>query len=67
MEGWEIEEISITRKQSQDDRKELSVEAAQIDGRRQVVEEDTSKKAKSLQKQICSYFVIGEDRVHIWK
>ncbi len=66
-DGWEIEEISITRKPDQDDRQELSVEAVQIDTKRQTVEEDKSKRAKSLQKQICSYFVIGEDRVHIWK
>ena len=65
-EGWEIEEITVTRKQVPEDGKEPSVEAVQMEGERQAVKEDTSKKAKSLRKQICGYFVIGEDRVHIW-
>ena len=65
-EEWAIEEITVTRKQTQEDGK-LSVEAVQMEGERQTAKEDTSKKAESLRKQICSYFVIGEDRVHIWK
>lgn len=66
-EEWAIEEITVTRKQTQEDGQGLSVEAVQMEGERQTAKEDTSKKAESLRKQICSYFVIGEDRVHIWK
>ncbi|MDD7404228.1 MAG: stage III sporulation protein AF [Butyribacter sp.] len=49
----------------------ISVETIQIgqnkwqeEGEKQ---EDTSKQARKLQQQICSYFLIGEDRVHLWK
>lgn len=66
-EEWEIEEITVTTGNLPESGQELSVETIQIGEDKQIEEEDTSKAAKSLRKQICSYFVIGEDKVHIWK
>lgn len=50
---------------------EISVETIRIGTKGQekerIEQEDTSTEAKRLRKQICSYFVIGEDKVHLWK
>jgi len=62
---WEIAEISVKLGDAPKENVDFSVETAQIEERRQDAWENTSKAAKSLQKQICNYFVIRKDKVHI--
>jgi hypothetical protein len=64
-DAWEIAEITVTSAAA--DGGELTLETAVMDEKKQLKEEDTSKTAKALREQICSSFVIGEDKVHIWK
>lgn len=72
-EEWQIQEISVKSGTILGDQKEqekLSVEAVQIEGDKQkninYLKEDY-KYSKRLKKQICNYFAIGEDKVHIWE
>ncbi len=72
-EEWQIQEISVKSGTVLGDQKEqekLSVEAVQIEGDKQkninYLKEDY-KYSKRLKKQICNYFAIGEDKVHIWE
>ncbi len=64
-EEWEIAEISVKLGDAPKENVDFSVETAQIEEGQQDAWENTSKAAKSLQKQICNYFVIGKDKVHI--
>lgn len=45
----------------------ISIETIQIGNDKETREADTSKRAKSLRRQICNCFVVGEDKVQIWK
>lgn len=67
---WEIEEVSVMTKEGpqagqQDER--ISIEAVIIGENNKIRQEDTSKNAKALRKDICSSFIVGKDKVHIWK
>lgn len=69
-EEWEIEEISVLTEENlqtgqQEDR--ISIEAVEIGEDNKIRQENTSKNAKALRKDICSNFVVGKDKVHIWK
>ena len=44
-----------------------SIETIQIGNDRTRREADTSKRANSLRRQICDCFVVGEEKVLIWK
>lgn len=68
-EEWQIEEIVVLMKAAKAGQAEEnpSIETVRIGNSSGMEKEDTSGDAKSLRKQICSYFVIGEDKVHIWK
>lgn len=59
------------KKSNTEEEERISVETIQIgeDSFLQDTDnkEDNSKTAKSLRKQISNYFVIGEDKVHLWK
>ena len=44
-----------------------SIETIQIGNDRKRREADTSKRANSLRRQICDCFVVGEEKVLIWK
>ncbi len=70
---YKIDEISGTatsekRKKNEDD---ISVETIQIetdkDNKHIGEEENDSRQAKTLRKEISAYFVIGEEKVHLWK
>lgn len=45
----------------------ISVKTINIGDEKAVQKEDDSKCAKSLRKEICESFAIGEDKVQIWK
>lgn len=49
----------------------ISIETIQIGQEMQGEEvhgqEDNSREARTLRKQICNQFVLGEDKVHLWK
>lgn len=63
---WEVREVSVlTEKEPQTGR--ISIEAVEIGESNKIRKEDTSKNAMALRKEICSSFVVGEDKVHIWK
>ncbi len=72
-EEWQIQEISVKSGTILGDQKEqekLSVEAVQIEGDKQKninYPKEDYKYSKRLKKQICNYFAIGEDKVHIWE
>ena len=69
-EEWEIEEVSvITEEASQTGQQEdrISIETVETWKDNKIRQENTSKNAKALRKDICSSFVVGEDKVHIWK
>lgn len=72
-EEWQIQEISVKSGTILGDQKEqekLSVEAVQIEGDKQKninYPMEDYKYSKRLKKQICNYFAIGEDKVHIWE
>ncbi len=72
-EEWQIQEISVKSGTVLGDQKEqekLSVEAVQIEGDKQKninYPMEDYKYSKRLKKQICNYFAIGEDKVHIWE
>ena len=63
--AWTIQEITLVTKK--DTESDLSVEAVRMETDCEVKKEDTSRKARSLRRQICDHFVLGEDKVHIWK
>ena len=68
-EEWQIAEIAVTAGEISKEgsgQGELSVEAVQIEEKRKDIK-NISKDEKALKRQICSYFAIGEDKVHIWK
>ena len=68
-EEWQIAEIAVTAGEISKEgsgQGELSVEAVQIEEKRKNIK-NISKDEKALKRQICSYFAIGEDKVHIWK
>lgn len=68
-EEWQIAEIAVTAGEISKEgsgQGELSVEAVQIEEKRKDIK-NISKDEKTLKRQICSYFAIGEDKVHIWK
>lgn len=68
-EEWRIEEINVVTKTADEagQGEESSVETVRIERKGGMEREDTSVDARALRRQICSYFVIGEDKVHIWK
>lgn len=63
---WQIAEISVMA-ESEENGEMVSVEAVQMDGGGRNNIDNISKDIKAFKKQICSYFAIGEDKVHIWK
>lgn len=68
-EEWQIAEIAVAAGEISKEgsgQGELSVEAVQIEEKRKDIK-SISKDEKALKRQICSYFAIGEDKVHIWK
>ena len=67
-EEWQIAEIEVMAEAVPEYKKEtFSVETVQIEGGDDMRQENSSGSAKALRRQICNYFVIGEDKVHIWK
>lgn len=66
-DAWMIQEISLTANKDTGAEREISVETVQMEKENEVKKEDTSGKARALRKQLCDYFVLGEDKVHIWK
>lgn len=73
-EEWQIAEITAktnadTNTEDADNR--ISIETIQIGEEKLEKDiantEDNSKTANSLRQQISNYFVIGEDKVHLWK
>lgn len=64
---WEITEISVQTKRKSRAESGLSVEVVRQEKNQQLRQEDPSKKAAALRRQICDNFVLGEDNVHIWK
>lgn len=73
-EEWQIAEITAktnadTNTEDADNR--ISIETIQIGEEKLekdiVNTEDNSKTANLLRQQISNYFVIGEDKVHLWK
>lgn len=63
---WRIEKVTAVTEEDLEQKGD-SVETVWATEGQRVRKEDTSKLAKALRKQICNYFVIGEDKVHIWK
>lgn len=67
---WQIAEIAVmagTIPKDGGEKEKLSVEAVQIGQKGKGDINNISKDELALKKQICSYFAIGEDKVHIWK
>lgn len=67
---WQIAEIAVmagTIPKDGGEKEKLSVEAVQIEQKGKGDINNISKDELALKKQICSYFAIGEDKVHIWK
>lgn len=67
---WQIAEIAVmagTIPKDGGEKEKLSVEAVQIEQKGKGNINNISKDELALKKQICSYFAIGEDKVHIWK
>lgn len=67
---WQIAEIAVmagTIPKDGGEKEKLSVEAVQIGQKGKKNINNISKDELALRKQICSYFAIGEDKVHIWK
>lgn len=67
---WQIAEIAVmagTIPKDGGEKEKLSVEAVRIGQKGKKNINNISKDELALRKQICSYFAIGEDKVHIWK
>lgn len=67
---WQIAEIAVTAGKASGEsveKEELSVETVQIEEKERRNVNNVSKDEKALKRQICSYFALGEDKVHIWK
>lgn len=69
-EEWEIQEVSVVTEEKQrtgQTGNRVSIEAIEIGKKNHIKQENTSKNAQALRKEICSSFVVGKDKVHIWK
>lgn len=67
---WRMEAVTVVTKEFSDKEQKggaFAIETIRIGEDKRVRIEDDSQSANSLRQQICSYFVIGEDKVHIWK
>ncbi|MCD7824408.1 MAG: stage III sporulation protein AF [Clostridiaceae bacterium] len=66
-EEYRIASISGRVSEAETDLSDRAVETIQIGEDQKLSEEDDSKKAKKLQKKLCSQFLVGEEQVHLWK